>query len=121
MLEQMQKASDDFQKTADELQKMGKDNYDAMVHSYGELSKTFQAIATRWTDYSKRAFEDATRTFEQLVGAKSLEQVLEIQANYAKTAHDNWMAEAQKIGEMYAAAAWDAYKPLEQTLDKRAA
>jgi hypothetical protein len=121
MLEQMQKANDDFQKTADEFQKMGKDNYEAMVRAYGELSKNFQAIAATWTDYSKRAFEDATHAFEQLVGAKSLEQAFEIQANYAKTAHDSWMAEAQKIGEMYAAAARDAYKPLEQALDKRAA
>jgi hypothetical protein len=32
MLEPFQNASDDFQKT-------GKDNYDAMLRSYGELSK----------------------------------------------------------------------------------
>lgn len=56
---------------------MGKENYDAIVRSYGELSKNFQAIAARWTDYSKRAFEDATRAFEQSVGAKSLEQAFE--------------------------------------------
>jgi hypothetical protein len=51
MLEPMQKASEDFQK-------MGKDNYDAIVRSYGELNKGFQAIASRWTDFSKRSFED---------------------------------------------------------------
>ncbi len=121
MLEQMQKANDDFQKTADEFHKMGKDNYDAMIRSYGEMSKNFQSIATRWTDYSKRAFEDATHAFEELVSAKSLEQAFEIQANYAKTAHENWISEAQTIGEMFAAAARNAYKPLEQALDKRAA
>ena len=65
MLEPLQKASEDFQK-------MGKDNYDAVLRSYGELNKGFQAIGARVTDYSKRAFEDATRAFEQLVGAKSL-------------------------------------------------
>ncbi len=106
--------------TSSEFHKMGKDNYDAMVRSYGELSKNFQAIAARWTDYSKRAFEEATRTFEQLAGAKSIEQAMEIQSNYAKTAYDNWMAEASKIGEMYANAARDAYKPLEQAVEKRA-
>ena len=36
------------------------------------------------TDYSKKAFEDGTRAFEQLLGAKSFEQVVEIQSQYAK-------------------------------------
>ena len=61
MFEPLQKASDDFQK-------IGKDNYDAVLRSYGELNKGFQAIGARVTDYSKRAFEDASRAFEQLVG-----------------------------------------------------
>ena len=102
MLEPMQKATDDFQK-------MSKDNYDAVLRSYGELNKGLQAIAARVTDYSKTAFEDATRAFEQMVGAKSLESVIEIQSQYAKKAYDTWVAEASKLGEMYAAIARDAY------------
>ena len=113
MLEPFQKASDDFQK-------MGKDNFDAVLRSYGELSKGFQAIGTRVTDYSKQAFEDATRAFEQLVGAKSFEHAIEIQSQYAKRAYDTWVAEASKIGEMYATVARDAYKPVEKAVTKRA-
>ena len=111
MLEPFQKASD--------FQKMGKDNYDAVLRSYGELSKGFQAIGARVTDYSKRAFEDATRAFEQLVGAKSFEHAIEIQSQYAKKAYDTWVAEASKLGEMYAAVARDAYKPVETALTKK--
>ena len=82
MLEPMQKVNDDFQK-------MGKDNYEEVLRSYGEMNKGFQAIAARVTDYSKKAFEDATRAFEQLAGAKSLEHVLEIQSQCAKKAYDS--------------------------------
>ena len=39
-----------------------------------------QSIASTWTDYSKRSFDDATRAFEQLIGAKTLEQAFEIQS-----------------------------------------
>ena len=113
MFEPLQKASDDFQK-------MGKDNYDAVLRSYGELNKGFQAIGARVTDYSKRAFEDASRAFEQLVGAKSLESVVEIQSQYAKKTYDTWVAEASKLGEMYAAVARDAYKPVEKAVAKKA-
>jgi hypothetical protein len=113
MLEPIQKASDEFQK-------MGKANFDATVRSYAELNKGLQAIGARVTDFSKRSFEDATRAFEQLVGAKSLEQAIEIQSQYAKKAYDAWVAEASKLGEMYAAVARDAYKPVEQAVAKRA-
>lgn len=113
MFEPIQKAAEDFQKVS-------KDNYDAALRSYGELTKGFQAVVASWTDFSKRSFEDATRTFEQLVGVKSLEQAVQIQSNYAKTAYDNWVAEASKIGELYAATARDAYKPVEQAVTKNA-
>jgi hypothetical protein len=114
MLEPIQKANEGFQK-------MGKDNFEAAVRSYGELNKGLQAIGAKLTDYSKRAFEDATRAFEQLVGAKSIKQAFEIQSQYAKKAYDAYMAEASKIGEMYVALARSAYKPIEQAVAKKAA
>ena len=109
-----------FQKANDDLQKIGKDNFDAVLRSYGEWNKGFQAITIRMTDYSKQAFEDATRAFEKLVGARSLESVIETQSQYAKKAYDTWVAEASKLGEMYAAVARGAYKPVEKAVTKRA-
>jgi phasin family protein len=111
--------TEDFTKIGEELQKFSKDGVDTAVRSYGEANKAFQAIVARWTEYSKRAVEDATRTFEQLLGAKTFEQAIEIQSQYAKKAYDNYMAEMSKLGEMYAGMARDAYKPFEQTLSKR--
>ena len=98
----------------EEFQKVGKDGFDAAVRSFGEVNKGFQAIAAEVTDYSKKAFEDGTRAFEQLIGAKSFEHAIEIQSQYAKKAYDSWVAEASKLGEMYAAVARDAYKPVEK-------
>ena len=114
MLEPMQKASEDFAKS-------GKDNYDVMVRSYGEMNKTFQVIAERWTDFSKQSFEDAIHAWQQMIGAKSPDQVLQIQSDYAKKAYDDWMAEMSKLGEIYSSAAHDAYKPIEQAMTKKAA
>ena len=58
-------------KTSEQFQKAGKEGFDAIVRAYGEANKGFQAIAAEVTDYSKTAFEDATRAFQQLVTAKS--------------------------------------------------
>ena len=114
MFEPIEKASKDFQKIT-------KDNYDAMLRSYGELNRGLQGIGEQVTSYSKQAFADATGTFEKLVGAKSLEQVVEIQAQAAKKAYDSWVAEATKIGEKFTSVSRDAYKPVEQAVAKTTA
>ena len=105
----------------EEFQKVGKDGFDAAVKSFGEMNKGFQAIAAEVTDYSKKAFEDGTRAFEQLIGAKSVEQAVEIQSTYAKKAYDTYIAEMSKLGEMYVGLAKDAYKPVEAAIAKKVA
>ena len=105
----------------EEFQKVGKDGFDATVRSFGEVNKGFQAIAAEVTDYSKKAFEDGTRAFEQLIGAKTIEQAIEIQSQYAKKAYDNYITEVSKLGEMYVGLAKDAYKPVEVALSKKVA
>ena len=109
----------EVQKFGEEFQRVGKDGFDAAVSSFGEVSKGLQAIAAEVTAYSKTAFEDGTRAFEQLLGAKSFEQVIEIQSQYAKKAYDTYVAEMSKLGEMYAGLAKDAYKPVEAALAKK--
>lgn len=85
------------------------------------MSNSFQAIATEVADYSKKAFEDGTRAFEQLIGAKSVEQAIEIQSQYAKKAYETYVAEMPKLGELYVAIARDASKPVKQVFSNKGA
>jgi hypothetical protein len=110
-----------FQKMGEEFQRIGKNNYEAAVGSFGELTKCSQAIGAEMILFSKQAFEDGTRAFEQLAGAKTIEQAMEIQSQYAKRAYDTYMAEMSKLGEMYVALARSAYEPVETAFSKRAA
>jgi hypothetical protein len=98
-----------------------KEGFDATVRSFAEVNKGFQVLTAEMTDYSKRAFEDGCRAWEQLVGAKSFERAFEIQSQYAKNAYDSYIAEVSKLGEMYASLARNAYKPVEQAVAKKAA
>ena len=102
-----------FSKVGEEFQKVSKVGFDATVRSFGEVNQGFQAITAEVVDYSKKAFEDSTRAFEQLIGAKSIEQAIEIQSQYAKKAYDTYVAQMSKLGEMYVGLAKDAYKPVE--------
>jgi hypothetical protein len=111
--------AEQFQNVGEQFQRVGKEGFDVTVRSLGEVNKGFQAIAAELTDYSKKAFEDGTRAFEQLMGAKTFEQAIEIQSQYAKKAYDTYMAEMSKLGEMYVGLARNAYKPVESALAKK--
>ena len=70
--------------------------------------KLFQEIVRGW--YSR---------LRALIGAKSVEQAIEIQSQFAKKAYDSYIAEMSKIGEMYVAMARNAYKPVAQATIKK--
>jgi hypothetical protein len=97
-----------------DFQKFGQTNVDSAMKFFGDWNKSWQAIAAEMTDYSKRAFEDGTSTFEKLASAKSLEQAFEIQSSFAKRSYDEYVAQMTKIGSMYTNLAKDAYKPVEK-------
>ena len=71
----------DIQRYGEEFQRVGKDGFEASVRSLGELGKGFQDIRASMMDYTKKSFEDGTRAFEQLVGAKSIEQGVSVEAD----------------------------------------
>lgn len=104
----------------EELQKASQENFDAAVKSFGEVNKGVQAIASEVTDYTKKAIEEGTSTFEKLIGVKSVEQAVEIQTTYAKKAYDDYVSQVSKIGELYVELAKEAYKPVEKAFAKGA-
>jgi hypothetical protein len=95
------------------LQKAGQVNAEAATKTFGVISNGAQAIATEIADYSKKSLEEGTKVFEQLCGTKSLEKAIEVQQGYFKTAYEGFVAQATKIGGLYADLAKETYKPLE--------
>jgi hypothetical protein len=102
----------------DEVQQLGKDNMDATLKSFGAVSKSLQTIAIELADYSKRVFEQGTAASERLLGAKSLDKAFEVQSDYVKSSYEGFVAQATKLGELYADLAKEAYKPFEGQFGK---
>jgi hypothetical protein len=73
----------------------------------------FQAIVAEGTDYTKKSAEIRVALVEKLVGAKSLDTVIQIQSEYAKTSYAAFVAHATKMGELYSDLAKAAFKPVE--------
>ena len=105
----------------DETSKTSKEAMDTMMKSYASMTKGMQAIAAEASDYTKKSFEDGMAHLEKLAGVKSVEAAFELQTNFVKSSYEGYIAEATKIGEMYADLAKGAYKPYEAPVAKATA
>lgn len=97
----------------EDANKKSKEAMDSFAKNYADVAKGMQAIAAETADYSKKSFEDGLAHFSKLSTVKSVEAVLELQSSYVKSSYESFVAEATKIGEMYAELAKGAYKPYE--------
>ena len=50
--------------------------------------------------------------YEKLLGARSVESVVQIQTEFAKEAYEGFVAQTTKVSELYTRVASDALKPV---------
>jgi len=74
-------------------QQDGKQQIDTGIASSDTFPGGFQAIATAYGNYTKKSFEDTKLFVEKLCGAKSLENAIEVQTEFAKTAYETFLTE----------------------------
>ena len=97
----------------EDIQNYGKEHFEQVVNTATTVQNGLQAIATAYGDYGKKSFEDTKAFVEKLSGVKSLDKAMEVQAEYAKSAYEAFVAESQKIAGLYTDLAKQTFKPLE--------
>jgi hypothetical protein len=103
-------------KEYDSIQPAGNGQLNGVTPDFASFTTTLQSIFTEGADYTKKSVETRLALVEKLVGAKSLETVIQIQSEYAKTAYANFVAQATKMGELHSNLAKAAFKPAEQAI-----
>lgn len=97
----------------DSVQQMGKEQFEAVSTATAALTKGWQSIAAETTDYSKKSFEKSRLLAEKLLTVKKIDEAFQIQSDFAKSAYEDFIAEATKIGELYSSMTKEAFKPVE--------
>jgi hypothetical protein len=77
-----------------------------------------KAIATAHTDYAKSSFEANKSYLEQLATLKAPDQAMQLTTDHMKTSYETFVAEAQKIGEMYKSLFSTALQPMTDAMPK---
>jgi phasin family protein len=97
-----------------EMNAHSKKNLEAVVASVTAATKGAESLGALAMAYSKRAMEDQVAAAKALAGAKSVQEAVELQTSWAKTALELYMAEMGKMGETVAATVKDSMKPLNE-------
>ena len=105
---------DGVERYGQEYQQAAERGFYAVSRSFSEANKGLQVLASEMTDFSKRRFEDVFRAWEQLLRARSLPDVVQVQTQYAQKAYEAYTSEMSKLGEMYMGVVRDASKPVEE-------
>jgi hypothetical protein len=74
---------------------------------------SIQTIANAYGDYTKKSLQDTRSFVEKLMGVRSLDKAIEIQTEFARQTYETFVAESQKICELYSELAKQIFKPME--------
>jgi hypothetical protein len=85
----------------DDMQKTINENVDETTRSFEGATKAAQAIAAEVADYTRRSFEHGAKTMEKLLGVRSLDKAVEVQTEYGRTAYEDYVSHATKLGQLY--------------------
>ena len=76
-----------------------KKNLEAVVASATAATKGAEALGAQAMSFSKTVFDAQVSAAKTLAGAKSVQEVVELQTSYAKSALETYMAEFTKMSE----------------------
>jgi len=97
-----------------EANSYSKKNLEAVVASVTAATKGAETLGAQAMSYSKASLEGQVAAAKSLAGAKSIQEVVELQTAYAKSALETYMAEVGKMSETVAASVKDSLKPLNE-------
>ena len=82
------------------------------MYNVETIQQNLKAIATAHADFAKTSFEQGKTYVEQLAQVKSLDKAVELHNQYAKTAYETFVAEANKISDLYKEFIKEVFAPL---------
>jgi hypothetical protein len=92
----------------------GQDTIDAAMKTNAALNDGIEAIGEEVAQYARAAFESAGETARGLLGARTLEDVVRVQSEFAKRSIENFVECSVKLSELgyllvgASVGAWDA-------------
>lgn len=110
--DQFEKAAGQMFKGWADMTDFAKGNVDAAFQASTAMTKGFEDVARAWATLGQASVEEGLKAAKSVMTAKSLNEVVDLQSNYARQTFDGFIAEGTKLSEMTMKAANEAISPL---------
>ena len=91
---------------------VGRENFTAVLRANAVLSEGLEAMGKEVIQYARRSFEQAAETATALLGAKTFEDVVQLNTQFAKANIEGLIERSAKLSEMGVKVATEALAPL---------
>ena len=97
-----------------ELNSQGKKNLEAVVASVTAATRAAETLGAEAMAYAKSSAEGQVEAARALTGARSVQEAVELQTTFAKSALETYVAQMNRATEIVSAAMKDSLKPLNE-------
>ena len=99
-----------------EMNAHSKKNLEAVVASVSAATKGAEVVGASAMAYSKKSLEDHVAAAKSLASAKSMQEAVELQTAFAKSAFEAYIAEMSRLSETVAASVKETMSPLNERM-----
>ena len=114
---QMDKLNELTFKNYDEIAEFNKETIEAVVESTNLMAKGVEDMGQEIAAYTQMATEKNIEAAKKLFGAKNIQDAMDLQTAWAKTAMDSFFAESAKLQDMSMQLSTAAAKPLNKQMN----
>ena len=107
---------DGFEKAAkgyDQFIAFGKDNAEAVLKSANAAGKGIETLNSEVLAYTRKSLEEGVAAAKAVLSSKTVEEALQVQSDFGKTAFETYVDQLAKFGDMALAAARHAAEPFQ--------
>ena len=108
----MKQSFDRTMKGFDELASLNKQTVDAFVQSANAASKSFETVSAELLAFQKQSIEDAMAATKASMASRSIQEVIEVNTDFAKSAFDSYVGQMTKFSDMMSVAAKETFEPI---------
>jgi phasin family protein len=103
-------------KSLDEMTDMARGNVEAMLASAKTVQSGIEAMVAHVSEVTKKSFEEASAIAKSMASAKTPNEMMQLQTDFAKAQYDSAVAEFSKMTEMMVKLSGEAMEPMQNRI-----
>ncbi len=100
-------------KSLDEMTEMARGNVEALMASVKAAAAGIEALGAHVTEVSRGRFEEVSNVMKAMTSAKTPNDMMQLQSDFAKTQFDHAVGEMSKLSEMMVKLAGEVFEPVQ--------